>query len=482
MNFRMIRRILGILLIIEAIFMIPPFLISVYYGQQDMYAFLLSILFTGITGFTMYKLKVKNTTIKVRDALAIATFGWLIISFFGALPFVFSRSIPSLVDAFFETVSGFTTTGATLVNHLEDMPKSILFWRSFTHWIGGMGILVFTVAFLPAMGVGSFQIFKAESPGPTADRLVPRIKDSAKLLYMTYFSFTIVQIIFLLFGKMSLFEAVVYTFGTVGTGGFATEATSIAAYDSVYIHIVIAIFMFLSGINYSLYYSLFKGKWRDVVKNQEFKLYLGIIFVSTILITVNLMTTIYHDIGTAFKDAFFQVNAIITTTGYAIADFDLWPAFSKAVLFMLMFVGGCAGSTAGGIKVIRILTLLKLIKREIQRIFHPRAQIAIKNGENIIQNETASSITSFCALYFLIFILSIVIVSLDGFDLETTISAVATTLGNVGPGFNQVGPMRTFSVFSAFSKITFSILMLLGRLELFTMIAIFSPEAWKKQA
>lgn len=267
MNFRMIRRILGILLIIEAIFMIPPFLISVYYGQQDMYAFLLSILFTGITGFTMYKLKVKNTTIKVRDALAIATFGWLIISFFGALPFVFSRSIPSLVDAFFETVSGFTTTGATLVNHLEDMPKSILFWRSFTHWIGGMGILVFTVAFLPAMGVGSFQIFKAESPGPTADRLVPRIKDSAKLLYMTYFSFTIVQIIFLLFGKMSLFEAVVYTFGTVGTGGFATEATSIAAYDSVYIHIVIAIFMFLSGINYSLYYSLFKGKWRDVVKN-----------------------------------------------------------------------------------------------------------------------------------------------------------------------------------------------------------------------
>ena len=481
MNYGIVRRVLGIMLIFEAVFMIPSLLIAIYYKQEDMYPFLFSIILISLIGLMMYKIKVENKAIKIREALIIASLGWILISLFGSLPFVLSKSIPSFVDALFETVSGFTTTGATIVNDVEKLPKGILFWRSFTHWIGGMGILVFTVAFLPAMGVGGFQIFKAESPGPTADRFVPRIKDTAKFLYITYLSFTAIQIILLLLGKMSLFESVVHTFGTVGTGGFSTRVASIAAYNSTYIQVVITIFMILSGISYSLYYALIKGKWKDVLKNQELKLYLGIILVSTILITINLMTTMYNSVGKSFRDALFQVSSIITTTGYATVDFDMWPAFSKAILFMLMFVGGCAGSTSGGIKVIRILTLLKLVKREIQKIFHPRAMIAIKNGENVIQSETASRITSFCALYFFIFVLSVIFISIDGFDFETSISAGATTLGSVGPGFGGIGPTRTFSEFGYFSKIVFSILMLLGRLELFTIVALFSPSIWKKQ-
>lgn len=481
MNYGIVRRILGIMLIIEALFMIPSFLISIYYKQEDMYPFFFSIIFALTIGYIMYQIKVKNKTIKIKEALSIASFGWILISLFGSLPFVFSRAIPSFVDAFFETVSGFTTTGATLINNVEELPMGILFWRSFTHWIGGMGILVFTVALLPAIGAGGFHIFKAESPGPTADRIVPRIKDTAKLLYITYISLTVVQIVLLMLGGMSLFESAIHTFGTVGTGGFSNRGASIGAYNSTYIHIVISIFMLLSGINFSLYYALIKGKWRDILKSQELKLYLGIVLISTILIGINLSTTIYNNVGKSLRDALFQVSSIITTTGYATTNFDIWPSFSKAILFMLMFVGGCAGSTAGGVKVIRILTLFKLIKREIQKIFHPRAMIPIKNGDKVIQNDTASSITSFFALYFFIFILSVVIISINGVDLETSITSVAVTLGNIGPGFGKVGPTRTFSEFSSFSKMFFSVLMLLGRLELFTMIALFAPKKWKNE-
>jgi len=439
------------------------------------------MLLTGLIGYIMYSLKVNKDTIKIKEGLAIATFGWILISIFGALPFVFSKSIPTFVDAFFETVSGFTTTGATLVNNVEGMPKGILFWRSFTHWIGGMGILVFTVALLPMVGVGGFQIFKAESPGPTADRFVPRIKDTAKLLYITYLSFTAIQIILLMLGGMNLFESAVHTFGTVGTGGFSTRNKSIGAYDSTYIHIVISVFMILSGVSFPLYYSLIKGKWKEVLKDQELRLYLGIITISVILIAISLRTNIYKSMGFALRDALFQVSSIITTTGYATADFDLWPSFSKGILFMLMFIGGCAGSTAGGIKSIRILVLLKLIKRDIQKIFHPRAIIPIKNGDKIIQGETISGITSFFALYVFIFIVSTIIICLEGIDLESSASAVAVTLGNVGPGFGFVGPTRTFSEFSPYSKALFSILMLLGRLELFTIIALFVPKGWRNE-
>lgn len=480
MNHRVVRRTLGIILIIEALLMIPSFLISIYYNQVDKYPFLFCILLTGAVGFIMYKIKADKKAIKIKEGLAIASFGWIVLSIFGALPFVLSGSIPSFVDALFETVSGFTTTGATLVNNVEALPKGILFWRSFTHWIGGMGILVFTVAFLPV--VGGFQMFKAESPGPTADRFVPRIKDTAKILYTTYIALTIIELVLLLLGGMNFFESAVHTFGTVGTGGFSTRGASIGAYNSTYIHLVIAVFMTLAGINFSLYYALLKGKWRDVLKDQELILYLGIILVSTVLIALNLKSTLYERFGLALRDAFFQVSSIITTTGYATTDFDLWPAFSKAVLFLLMFVGGCAGSTSGGIKVIRILVLLKLIKREVKKIFHPRAIISIRiGGDKVVTNDTIMGIISFMSLYFLIFFISTVLISLEGLGLESSITAVAVTLGNIGPGFGFVGPTRTFSAFSDLSKILFSILMLLGRLELFTMIALFVPKSWRNE-
>ena len=481
MNFGVIIKVLGNLLVVEAGLMIPSLLVALYYNQTDKLAFLYSIIITGIIGFIMSKCFKNKKGIKAKEGLAIVSFGWILASFFGSLPFIFSGSIPSWVDAFFETVSGFTTTGATIVDNVEALPNGILFWRSFTHWIGGMGILVFTIAILPTLGVGGFQIFKVESPGPMPDRIVPRVKDTAKILYTTYIIITIIEIILLLFGGMSLFDSAVHTFGTVGTGGFSVKNSSVGAYDSTYIHLVIGIFMILSGINFSLYYSLSKGKWKEVLKDEELRLYLGIITAAVILIAYNINKTMYHDIGLSLRDSFFQVSSIITTTGYATVDFDKWPTFSKGILFLLMFVGGCAGSTGGGMKNIRILVLLKLIKREVAKIFHPRAVIPIKTGDKVVPNETVASISSFFILYIIIFVLGTIVISLEGIDFESSAGAVAATLGNVGPGLGLVGPARTYSQFSKLGKMTLSIFMLLGRLELFTIIALFAPKTWKKE-
>lgn len=481
MNYGMVIKVLGKILMVEAMLMVPSLLVSLYYNQYDASSFFISIVLTGVIGFLMSIKSDGNKTIKAKEGLAIVAFGWILSSFFGSLPFVFSGSVLSWIDAFFETVSGFTTTGATIISNVEALPKGILFWRSFTHWVGGMGILVFTVAILPTMGVGGFQIFKAESPGPIKDKIAPKIKDTAKILYITYFTITILEILLLVLGGMPIYEAIVHTFGTVGTGGFSTKNASVGAFDSSYIHVVIAIFMLLSSINFSLYYSLFKGKWREVLKNQELRLFLGIVLSSVVLIAININSTIYHNIGLSFRDSLFQVSSIISTTGYATTDFDKWSTFSKAILFLLMFVGGCAGSTGGGIKSIRILVLIKLIKREVSKIFHPRAVIPIKNGESVVSNDTVSSIASFFILYIIIFVVGTILISLEGIDLESSASSVAATLGNIGPGFGFVGPTCTYSEFSGLSKILLSIFMLLGRLELFTIIALFAPRTWRKE-
>lgn len=460
---------------VEGLLMLPSLLVSVYYGQDDILSFIISILLTIAIGLIMSIRKNDSERIKSKEGLAIVSLAWVLVSFFGSLPFVLSGSIPSLIDAFFETVSGFTTTGSTVVNNIESFPKGILFWRSFTHWIGGMGILVFTIAIIPTLGIGGFQIFKAESPGPVKDKIVPKIKDTAKILYKTYIIMTLVEVVFLLFGKISLYEAIVHTFGTVGTGGFSTRSESIGAFNSTYIYIVVGIFMVLSGVNFSLYYALYKGKWREVLKNNELRLYIAIVLISTLLIGVNLYFTSYKDIGTSLRDSFFQTGSIITTTGYATADFDLWPTFSKSILFLLMFVGGCAGSTSGGMKGIRILVLFKIIKRQIVKIFHPRAVVPIKVDGKTVSDDTISGITAFFILYMFIFGISTVIVSLEGITLQDSASAVATTLGNIGPGFGIIGPTRTFSEFSDITTLFFSFLMLLGRLELFTIIALLTP-------
>lgn len=481
MNYGIVIKVLGNLLILEALMMIPSLLIAIYHSQSDVLAFVISIILITVLGYIMSRKTAISKRIKAKEGLTIVALGWVLSSFFGSLPFVFSGSIPSLIDAFFETVSGFTTTGATIINDIEILPKGILFWRSFTHWIGGMGILVFTVAILPTIGVGGFQIFKAESPGPVADKIVPRIKDTAKILYMTYITISILEIALLMLGGMTLYEACIHTFGTVGTGGFSSRNASVGAFNSTYIHIVISIFMIMSGINFSLYFALYKGKFKDVIKNEELRLYLGVIFVSTILIGLNLNFSSYNNIGLSLRDALFQSSSIITTTGYATVDFDQWTTFSKAILFLLMFVGGCAGSTGGAIKNIRILVLLKLIKREISKIFHPRAMIPVKMGDKTVASDTIASITSFFALYILLFVVGTIIISLEDIGIESAASSVAATLGNIGPGFGFAGPTHTYSEFSNFSKLVFSLLMLLGRLEIFTIVALIAPKTWKNE-
>ncbi|WIV11031.1 TrkH family potassium uptake protein [Proteiniborus sp. MB09-C3] len=479
MNYGIVIKVLGNLLLFEAIAFLPPLTVSLFTGEKDLFAFIYSILILLLIGFPMSRVNVTNKRVKARDALLIVTLGWVFASFFGSLPFVFSGSIPSIVDAFFETVSGFTTTGATLVQNVEALPKGIIFWRSFTHWIGGMGILVLTIAILPAIGVGGYQIFKAESPGPITDKIVPKIKDTAKILYILYIGLTVFQTILLCLGGMSLFESLVHTFGTVGTGGFSSRNSSIGAYNSSYIIYVISIFMIVSGVNFPLYFDLYKGRWKNVAKNSELKLYLGIIGISTLLITLNLNGKVYSSILETFKHALFQVSSIITTTGYSTVDFDKWTEFSKTILFLLMFVGGSAGSTGGGIKVVRLLIMGKLVKREISKLLHPRAYIPIKLNGKIISSDVVVSVTSFFFLYMVIFALSTLLISLEGIDFLSATSSVATTLGNIGPGFALVGPTQNFSFFSPLSKALFSLLMLFGRLELFTVFLFFVPEFWK---
>lgn len=481
MNHRMIIKILGNILSIEALLMIPALFVAIYYKGNDAKSIIIAMLITGSIGFIMSKIRVVNNKIKTKEGLAISTFAWILVSFFGSLPFVISGSIPSLVDAFFETVSGFTTTGSTILTDVEIIPKGILFWRSFTVWIGGMGILVFTLAIIPTLGVSGFQMFKAESPGPVKDRIVPKIKETSKILYIIYGIITILEIILLMFGGMSLYDAALHTFASVGTGGFSPKNASIGAYNSSYIHNVISIFMILSGINFSLYFSLYKGKWRDILKNEELRFYFGTIIASLILIALNLLATSYTNVGIALRDSLFQTSTIITTTGFATVDFNLWPTFSKAILFLLMFLGGSAGSTAGGIKVSRILILIKLVKRQIVKIFHPRAIVPVKLDGKTVPSDTIASVTSFFVLYLAIFVFSTILISLEGFDLESSASAVVVTLGNVGPGFGVVGPVSNFSVFSDLSTFLFSILMLLGRLELFTILALMAPDKWKNE-
>lgn len=483
MNYGIVRKVIGVLLIIESGLMLPSLLISFFERGVDFYPFLITIgitLFMGIFLSVSRRKKVKSHLISAKDGLAIVALGWLSISILGAIPLFLAKSTPTYIDAFFEIVSGFTTTGSSVIENVEILPKGILFWRSFTHWIGGMGILVFTIALLPALGIGGFQIYKAESPGPIAGKMAPRIKDTAKILYLTYFTITVLQVVLLLFGKMTIFEALVHTFGTVGTGGFGIKADSIGAYKSSYIQMVIGVFMILSGVSFSLYYSIYRGKLRDILKNEELRLYLGIVVGATLFIAINLYLTNYGKVLISLRDSFFQVASIITTTGYSTADFDLWPSFSKAILVILMLVGGSAGSTAGGIKVIRILVMFKLIKREILKIFHPRAIIPIKNDGLVISNEVVAGIYSFIALYFVIFAMGTLLITLEGVDLVTASSSVIATLSNIGPGLSLVGPTRNFGLYSDASKLLLSLLMLLGRLELFTIIALLAPKNWRR--
>lgn len=482
MDFGVITKVLGYLLLIESGLMVPSLLVAVYYNTFDKAGILMSIIITAIVGFIMSRATSHKKDIQGKEGLAIVGFGWILISIFGSLMFILTGTITSWVDAFFETVSGFTTTGASILDDIESLPRGVLFWRSFTHWVGGMGILVFTVAILPMLGLGGFQVYKIESPGPMSNRIVPRVRDTAKILYTIYGVVTVTEILFLVLGGMPLYDSMIHTFGTVGTGGFSIKGSSIGFYKSTYIHLVIGTFMIMCGANFSLYYSIYKGKIRESLKDEELRLYLSIVLTSVLLVAFNIYNSMnYNSFGMALRDSYFQVSSIITTTGYATVDYDQWPTFSKLILFALMFVGGCAGSTAGGIKNIRILVLIKAIKREFYKILHPRAVIPIKINNKSISNDTITGISAFFMLYILIFILGAFVISLDGVDFESAATAVAATLGNIGPAFGFAGPTRTYSQFSNMSKLFMSGFMLLGRLELFTLIILFNPKIWKNE-
>jgi trk system potassium uptake protein TrkH len=475
LNLVVILNIVGYLLIAEGGFMLFPLLCALFYKEWECAKiFLFSALLCVAIGFILSRLNSKKKSYFARDGLFAVGLGWIVISIFGGLPFYWTQEIPSFTDCFFETVSGFTTTGATILTDIESLSRSTLFWRSLTHWLGGMGILVFVLAFLPKSNERSMHLMRAEAPGPSISKLVPRMKTTATILYLLYFGLSVLELIFLLAGGMSFYESLIHTFGTAGTGGFSVLATSIGQYNNAYYEAVITIFMLLFGINFNLYFFLLIKDFKSVYKNQELHAYLGIIAVSTAAIMVNIHS-MYGTWLQAFRYASFQVVSVITTTGYATADFNLWPMFSKAILLLLMVSGAMAGSTGGGVKVTRLMIVVRQIRLNIQKLVHPQKTKAIMMDDKIVDSEIVSQTMGFFSCWMVLIGVGILFLALDNFDFETTVSAAFTCIGNVGPGFGLCGPMGGFSMFSNLSKIVLSFLMLIGRLEIYPILIFIFP-------
>lgn len=478
MNYRMIGYTLGWVLNFEAGLMLLPLICSIIYGEKCVESFILCILICLLFGIPLVLKRPKKLDMYSKEGFVIVALAWIIMSLFGCLPFIISGAIPNFIDAFFETVSGLTTTGASILSDVEALPKGIIFWRSFTHWIGGMGVLVFLVAILPLSGGSNMYLMKAESPGPSVTKLVPRVKSTAKILYGIYATLTFVLIIFLLTGKMSLFDAITTAFGTAGTGGFGIKNNSIAGYSS-YIQIVVTIFMIIFGVNFSIYYLLLMKKFKDIFRSDELKAYIFIIVLATALISINAYSH-FDGVFSAIKHSAFQVSSIITTTGFYTKDFNLWPEFSKIIIVLLTFMGASAGSTGGGIKVSRILILLKTIKKELKIAAHPKSVHKVSLDGHPIEHEVMRSANVYMIAYIAIFVVTLLLISLDNFDFTTNFTAIATTINNVGPGLSMVGPVENFSIFSPFSKLILSFTMLIGRLEIFPMLVLFAPSKWKR--
>ncbi|TKG96155.1 TrkH family potassium uptake protein [Puteibacter caeruleilacunae] len=480
-NFKVVARTLGILLLIEGVAMLTALLISLIYGESDLQAFGIASLVTMGTGGLTY-LATKNASFDIgkREGFIIVSLVWVVFSFFGALPYTLSEAIPNFTDAFFETMSGFTTTGSSVLNNIEELPHGILFWRSLTQWLGGMGIIVLSLAILPVFGIGGMQLFVAEVPGPTPDKLNPRIRQTAMSLWGIYMIFTVLETILLKLGGMTLFDAINHSFTTMATGGYSTKQASVAHYDSAYIHYVVIIFMFLAGTNFSLSYWGLKGQLNKVYKNEEFRAYSFFIIAFTLIITVGLYFSNWGGVERSFRDSLFQVVSIITTTGYATADYLVWPPFLAAIIFLLFFFGGSAGSTGGGIKIVRIVLLLKNSYFELRRLIHPNAIIPVRYNKRSVSDQIITNILAFFMFYIIVFVLSVLIFTIIEPDIKTSVGAVATSLGNIGPGFGKVGPVENFCNVHPFGKWFLSFLMLLGRLELFTVLVLFSPAFWKK--
>ncbi len=478
MNRRLILYILGWVLNCEAVCMLLPLLCAALYHEPVTVVFLECIAICAVIGALLTLKPPKNKTMYAKEGLVIVAMSWIVISIFGALPFVLSGVTRSFVDALFETMSGFTTTGASIFRDIDFFPRALIFWRSFTHWIGGMGVLVFLVAMLPLSGGNNLFLMKAESPGPAVTKLVPKVRSTAKILYGIYVLLTLIEVVLLLLGGMTLFEALTLSFGTAGTGGFAITNAGIGEY-SAYSQVVITIFMIIFGVDFSFYYLLLIRKFKSALQMEEIRAYLGIIFLSIVAITIN-CRGIFTGFFETLRHAAFQVGSIITTTGYSTCDFNRWPEFSKTILIILMFVGACAGSTGGGTKVSRIMILAKSIIKEAKIAVHPKSTHKIKMNGRIIEHETVRSINVFYAAYFMIFIVSLLIISFDNFDFTTNFTAIAATINNIGPGMAKVGPTANFSIYSPLSKLVMTFDMLVGRLEIFPVMVLLSPYTWKK--
>lgn len=478
MNYKVISYTLGWALNIEAACMVLPLICALVLGEPYVLTFGMCILICLIIGCPLVIRQPKNKGIFAKEGLVIVALSWIFISIIGALPFVFSGTVPNFIDALFETASGFTTTGASILTDVDIMPKSLLFWRSFTHWIGGMGVIVFLVAILPLSGSNNLHLIRAESPGPSVGKLVPKVKTTAKILYQIYISLTALEIVLLLLGGLDVFEALTLSFGTAGTGGFAIRNSGLAEYTP-YVQNVITVFMIIFGVDFSFYYLLLIRKFRSAIKMEEVKTYFVIIICSILLIFFNIQS-MYNSAADALKDSAFQVGSIITTTGYSTCDFNLWPSFAKTILVGLMFMGACAGSTGGGIKVSRIIIFFKSIVKEIKILVHPGTSVKVTLNGKAIEHETLRGINVFFAAYIAVFTVSLLIISLDNFDFTTNFTAVAATLSNIGPGLSKVGPAANFSIYSPVSKLVLTFAMIAGRLEIFPMLALFSKSAWKK--
>ncbi len=479
MNYGMIVYMLGWICLFEAMFMALPLMVAVIYQEPAGWAYLMVLVLCAVLGLLLTRRKVKNRKIYGRDGLVIVAFCWIVLSIFGAAPFVISGDIPSFTDALFETISGFTTTGSSILNDVEALSHANLFWRSFTHWIGGMGVLVFILALLPikAGGAGMY-IMRAESPGPRVSKLVPKIKTTAMILYAIYFGMTVLQIILMLLAGTPLFDAMVLSFGSAGTGGFAIKNDGLASYTNLQ-QAIVTVAMILFGVNFNFYYLLLRRKSRQALACTEVWAYLGIIAASILVITIQVLPR-FETVYQAFHHTAFQVSSIITTTGYFTADFNEWNALSKTILVLIMFVGACAGSTGGGIKVSRIIILLKGVRKEVMRVCHPRSIKKVKMDGHSLEHEAVHSVYAFVIIYICIFVVSLLVITLDEKDLVTNFTAVAATINNIGPGLNIVGPAGNFSSFSDLSKFVLMFDMLAGRLELLPLLVLFVPSTWKK--
>lgn len=478
MNYSIIRYILSRVFEFAGLFMLLPFLVGCIYKEPQRWAFLVVAVGCFMIGFIGKQWKAKSKVFYAREGFVVVSLSWILLSLVGAIPFVLTGEIPSYVDAVFETVSGFTTTGGTILADVEVLSKCTQFWRLFTHWIGGMGVLVFILAVLPLSGSYNMHLMRAESPGPSVGKLVPKVKDTARILYVIYIGITVLGVIMLMIAGLPLYDAATLTFSSVGTGGYGLLNSSVASYSTA-VQSIIMVLMLVCGINFSIFYLIMIRKPKEILHSDELKAYFGIILVSTLLIGLNIRGN-FATLGESFFQAGFQVISVITTTGYTTMDFNLWPALSKTILFLVMIIGACAGSTGGGLKVSRFVVLLKSIKNEMSAVVHPRSVKKTRLDGRSVSESVLHSIKVYFVIYIVIYLLSVLLISVDNFSFETNMSAVMATMNNVGPGFDMVGPVGNYSAFSTFSKCVLMFDMLAGRLELLPMLVLFSAKTWKK--